>query len=110
MSIEAPVKRQLAAYNARDLKAFCLNFCEDIKVYQPPVIAPVTVGMEAFAEHYRTKRFNLPGLYAEVLNRTIIGDKVFDHERVSVPGEQTREVMVTYQIKDDKIINIWFFA
>lgn len=110
MNAEVPVQRQLEAYNNRDLAAFCANFSEDIKVYRPPATEPAIVGQAQFAEFYQTKRFNLPGLHAEVLHRSVIENRVFDHERVSVPGEATREVMVAYQVEGELIHTIWFFG
>ncbi|MFT4925703.1 MAG: hypothetical protein ACI8WB_001798 [Phenylobacterium sp.] len=109
MNPEAPVKRQLDAYNARDLTTFVAQFSDNIKVYMPPNATPALEGKTAFAEHYQTKRFNLPNLHAQILNRMVVGNKVIDHERVSGVTETPSEVAVVYEVENSLIINVWFY-
>lgn len=113
MNPEAPVKRQLDAYNQKDLSVFVAQFSDDIKVYSPPNPMPVLTGKAAFAEHYKTNRFILPNLHAQIISRTIVSNKVIDHERVSGIGEGTNDVAVVYEVHEvheDLIVNVWFFA
>jgi hypothetical protein len=64
----------------------------------------------ALAEYYATQRFNLIGLNAELLNRMEIGNKVIDHERISGVRELPFEVAAVYEVADDLIRTVWFFA
>jgi hypothetical protein len=79
-SPEAPVQRQLDAYNARDLARFVAEYADDVKVYRPPQAEPVLDGKPALAAHYANHRFNLPHLHAEVVSRMVFGNKVI-HRR-----------------------------
>jgi len=83
MTTEAPVQRQLEAYNARDLDRFVAEYHDDIRVFRAPSGTPVLDGKAAFTAHYAAHRFNLPNLHADVLSRMVVGNKVIDHERVS---------------------------
>jgi len=72
------VQRQFEAYNARDLEAFIANFSDDVRVFRPPSPEPALTGKQEFAHFYAEQRFNRPGLRAELLARTVMGNKVFD--------------------------------
>ncbi|NQZ09319.1 MAG: steroid delta-isomerase [Algicola sp.] len=123
---EDPVKRQLDAYNAKDIELFddhgwsnivgsrmnrsdAEQFSENVRVYRPPNGEPVTQGKTDFKLVY-TKRFESPGLHAQILNRTIVGNKVIDHEKVVGIAEEPVEVAVVYEVIDGLIHNVWFFA
>ena len=41
MNPEDPVKRQLDAYNARDLERFVAEYHDDVNVYRPPATEPL---------------------------------------------------------------------
>lgn len=110
MSAVAVVQRQLEAYNARDLAAFVACYHDDVRVYRPPVPEPAIAGKEAFAEFYRTQRFNLPALHAEVVNRMALGRRVIDHERISGVREQPFDIAVVYELAGDRIAAVWTFA
>ena len=64
MTADAIVQRQVDAYNARDLAAFVACYHDDLRVFRPPAPEPAIAGMDAFAEFYRTQRFNRPALHA----------------------------------------------
>lgn len=103
-------QRQLEAYNAHDLDAFVACYAPDIRIFRMPSATPTLRGIEAFREHYREHRFNLPTLHAEVLGRMSMGNKVVDHERVTGLGEQPVEVIVVYEIEDGLIHKAWFYS
>ena len=104
------VQRQLDAYNARNLEAFCICFANDVQVFRPPAMTPSISGKAAFAEFYATQRFNLPALRAELLNRIVLGNKVIDHERIYGVREQPFEMAVVFDIRDGLIQTMWSFA
>jgi hypothetical protein len=109
MSTEASVRRQLEAYNARDLERFLAEFTDDVRVYRPPSAEPALAGKKAFGEFYATQRFNLPGLHAEVLGRIVIGNKVIDHERIAGVRDAPFEMAVVYQVVGGRIAALWTF-
>jgi hypothetical protein len=109
MSAEAPVQRQLEAYNARDLERFLAEFTDNVRVYRPPSAEPALAGKKAFGEFYATQRFNLPGLHAEVLGRIVIGNKVIDHERIAGVRDAPFEMAVVYQVVGGRIAALWTF-
>ena len=104
------VQRQVDAYNARDLAAFVACYRNDIRVYRPPAPEPAIVGREAFTEFYRTQRFNLPALGAEIVNRIVLGRRVIDHERISGVRDQPFEIAVVYEVAREGIATVWTFA
>src|SRR6478735_7448434 len=76
------VQRQLDAYNAHDLQAFVATYSDDVSVYKVPATFPVISGKQQLTEFYRDSRFSLPNLHAELLHRSVVGNKVIDHERI----------------------------
>jgi hypothetical protein len=110
LSPEAPVRRQLDAYNARDLEGFIAQYSEEIRIFRPPAPEPVIAGKAALAAYYATNRFNLPDLHADVVNRMILGNKVVDHELIAGVREGTFEVVAVYEVIDGRISSVWFFS
>jgi hypothetical protein len=107
----ALVERQLAAYNARDLAAFCACYSEDITVWRAPDTTPSLVGIAAFAEFYATQRFNRPALRAEICGRMVLGSRrVIDHERIFGVRDMPFEVAVAYEAVDGLIRRVHSFA
>jgi hypothetical protein len=104
----AIVQRQVDAYNRRDLSAFLATYSEGIRLYRMPSSEPALDGKAAFAEFYRTQRFILPALRAEILQRIVIGNKVIDHERISGLAEQPIEAVAAYEVADGLIDRVWF--
>lgn len=104
------VQRQVDAYNARDLAAFVACYRDDIRVYRPPAPEPAIAGKDAFTEFYRTQRFNLPALHAQIVNRIALGRRVIDHERITGVREQPFEIAVVYEVAGEGIATVWTFA
>lgn len=105
----AVVQRQLDAYNAHDLDAFVACFDEDVRAYRMPVQSPSLSGREQLAGFYAEHRFRIPGLRAELVGRTALGNKVIDHERVHGLAEAPTELIAVYQVNDGLIDTVWFF-
>jgi hypothetical protein len=107
----ALVERQLAAYNARDLAAFCACYGEDVAVWRAPDATPSLVGLAAFTAFYATQRFNRPALRAEILGRMVLGSRrVIDHERIFGVRDTPFEVAVAYEVVDGLIRRVHSFA
>jgi hypothetical protein len=103
------VQNQLEAYNARDLDRFLKCFTEDIRVFRPPSSEPVILGKPDFAAFYVNHRFNRPLLKAEILNRMVLGNKVFDHERIFGIQDNPIEMVVVFEVENNMITTIYSF-
>lgn len=109
LSPSAVVQRQLDAYNNHDLRAFLATYSEDAVLYRVPANTPVLAGKQQLSDFYRTSRFNLPDLHAELLHRTVIGDKIVDHERISGLRSQPVEAVAAYVVREGLIRSVWLF-
>ena len=107
---EAPVQRQLEAYNAHDLARFIAEYSEDVQVFRPPRAEPVLSGKPAFAAHYAANRFNLPALHARVSQRIVCGNKVVDHEHITGLQEGELQVLAVYEVADGRIKTVWLYS
>jgi hypothetical protein len=111
---EDVVQRQFDAYNDHDLERFLANFHDAVKSYRMPAVEPSIVGKAALREFYATQRFNKPALKAELLHRIVLGNKVFDHERITGLTESPLEMVAVFEVTDlDRgglIQTAWFFA
>jgi hypothetical protein len=110
MNPAAVVQKQLDAYNDHDLAAFLATFSEDVVLYRVPASAPAMVGKQQLGEFYRTSRFNLPQLHAQLLHRTVVGNKVVDHELISGLKSEPVEAVAAYVVSDGLIQGVWLFA
>jgi hypothetical protein len=110
MTAQEAVQHQLDAYNARDLDRFLAVYAADVKVYRPPAAEPSMDGKAALADFHARQRFHLPKLRAELLNRIVMGNKVFDHERVAGIRDAPFEVVAAYHVVDGMIRTVWFFS
>ncbi len=110
MTVIDLASRQLAAYNAADLDAFCACYAADVRVLDAE--GAVTVeGAEAFRERYRPM-FERGNFGATVATRVGVGDHAVDHEHYwrVVDGERVEgEVMVRYSARDGVIATVQFF-
>lgn len=100
---------QLAAYNARDLDAFCACFADDVEVYDFPGVLSLK-GQDAFRARY-VERFRSEGLEAIAVHRAVIGSRVIDHERVWLEGRGKSapvDLVVIYTVRDDVIARVDF--
>jgi hypothetical protein len=102
------VARQLAAYNAQDLDAHCACFTEDVIVANVGE-EPNLRGLGAYRARYEGLFAQYPHNRAEALTRTVIGDKVIDHERVwRAPDAAPFEVLAIYTLRDGLIARVDF--
>lgn len=104
------VQRQFDAYNRRNLDDFLSNFNENIKVFRLPSTEPAIVGKRQLADFYASERFNRQALKAELISRTVLGNKVFDHERIWGVRETPFEMMAVFEVRDGLIETIWGFV
>jgi hypothetical protein len=106
---EDVVRRQLDAYNARDIEAFMACWAEDARYYEHPAKLLASGAAEIRARH--VTRFQEPNLFGELIHRMAVGNKVVDQEivtRTFPDGTGRVEVIAIYEVKDRKIANAWF--
>ena len=105
------IQRQLDAYNAHDLDALLATYAEDANLFEHPATLLASGHSQLRARF--ALRFQEPNLHAHLLHRVLIDRFVIDHERVTrtfPEGPGTIELIVTYEVIDGKIINVWFLA
>lgn len=97
--------RQLAAYDASDLDAFCACYHDAVEVWNDRELA--FEGIDAFRDRYRDL-FGRWDFGATVAERTVLGDHAIDLEhwwRTNPDtGERTEgDLLVRYTLRDDRI-------
>ena len=102
--------RQLAAYNAADLEAFCSCYHADVRVLED--LEARLVGLDAFRDRYRDL-FTRSTFGAEVSQRLVHGPHAVDLERWwridPDRGERSEgEILVRYTQRDDLIGTVQF--
>ena len=107
--IELPVRKQLDAYNARDIDAFMKWWRDDCQYYLFPSTLVANGAAEIRAMH--VERFKEPNLLAKLHGRIVVGNTIVDHETVQRtfpegPGEI--DVIAIYEIDGSKIAQAWF--
>jgi len=100
------VQQQLDAYNSKNLEAFLANYSEDIKLYNFPNTL-ISEGKTAMRDSYSSMFASIDDLYAEIENRSIIGNKVIDKEKVTVNGKTIYTVAI-YEIENGLIKSVTF--
>ena len=110
MSVVDVVQRQVEAYNDRDLERFVAEYSNAVQISRPPAIEPAISGKAQLSEFYRSQRFSLPALKADILNRMVLGTRVIDHERIWGVREEPFEVAVVYEVINETIQTVWTFA
>jgi hypothetical protein len=101
---EAVVQRQLDAYNARDLEAWLATYAEDAQQFEHPAKLVATGHAEMRAR--AAQRFTEPNLHARLIQRSVMGQVVIDHEEVTrtfPEGPGRVELVCIYQVHDGKI-------
>ncbi|MGI8465048.1 nuclear transport factor 2 family protein [Pectobacterium punjabense] len=109
MSPELVVAAQFKAYNEHDIDAFMVCFSSDFKAYRMPSETPSMEGKEVLREFYVNNRFNNPELRAELVSRTVLGNKVFDHELIHGLSVEPIESIAAFEVEQDLIKTAWFF-
>jgi hypothetical protein len=107
--IEALAARQLDAYNAADLDAFCGCYHADVVVLAADGTESFR-GLSTFRQRYRGK-FEAGGFGATVETRLAVGEHCVDLEHYWVDGPPRSEgtVLVRYSLRDERIGVVQFF-
>jgi hypothetical protein len=99
--------QQLVAYNAHNLEAFLVPYSEDVEIYDLETNKLQVKGKEAMRKRYSFLN-NIKTLYCNLLNRIVQGNIVIDHEEIWAEGGQKFYGVAIYEIKNDKIVRVWF--
>lgn len=105
-SPETVVQRQLNAYNARNLEAFLDTYSDDVELYNFPNQL-TQKGKEEMRKRYGPMFESTPNLYCELVNRIVMGNTVFDQEKVR-RGSNTIHAVAIYEVRQGKIRKVTF--
>ena len=103
------VRKQLDAYNARDIEAFMACWAHDAEIFEHPSIL-LASGAAAIRERH-IARFKEPDLHGHLVHRMVVGNKVIDQEIVTrnlADGTGRVEVIAIYDVERGKIARAWF--
>lgn len=106
LSSEAAVQGQLDAYNARDLGQFLTYYADDISGFRLGGDGPIFVGKQAMHDHYAAP-FQRLDVRAALVNRIVVGNKVFDHERLTGNDRPAFDAVVIFRVMDGLIRTVW---
>ncbi len=109
MSPEQTIKRQLDAYNARDIDAFMACWHPEAEFIAHPDTILARGHAQIRARH--DLRFQEPDLHGHLISRLVLGDRVVDQERVvrNMEGRKVElEVVAIYDVADGLIRRAWF--
>ena len=105
---EQIVQQNLNFYNQRDIDGFMSCLAEKIEIYNFGDNEPSLAGIGRVQAMYGDLFTNSPQLHSTILKRTIIGNKVIDHESIVGRNGSSEiiELVLIYEVKADKIIKI----
>ncbi len=104
---EALAQRQLDAYNARDLDAFCATYGDDVQMLGLDGKVQ-TNGMAAFRTRYLTAFQKMPKAHCQLIKRMVVGNWVLDEESVTDTGGDPIHAVAIYEVKNGKIAVVRF--
>lgn len=108
-SPEIVIQRQLDAYNKRDLDGWLSTYAADAQQFEYPCTL-LASGHEQIRAR-SAPRFQEPNLHACLINRTVMGAIVVDHEEVTrtfPEGPGRIELVCIYEVRNGLIRNASF--
>lgn len=109
MRAENIVARQLDAYNAKDIDGFMACWAENAEIFAHPDVLLARGHDDIHARH--VLRFQEPDLFAHLVSRIVMGNRVVDTELVTrnfPEGLGQVDVVGIYEIEDSLIARAWF--
>jgi hypothetical protein len=107
--MEQVVKKQLDAYNSKDIDLFMTCWADDALYYEFPDTL-LASGAAAIRERHLV-RFQEPNLFGKLISRAVLHNKVVDFELVSCTfpdGPGYIDALCIYEVAGDKITKAWF--
>ena len=102
------VDAQLAAYNRRDLDAYCAQFSQDASLSRLDNGEDICRGQTDIRRYYAQRFRDNPNLHCEIIKRTFLGAFVIDYERVEGFENSVVEVIAIYEVGDGLISSVRF--
>jgi hypothetical protein len=107
-SMKKIIQDGIASYNNQDWVGVKKGLSDSVKVYEFPSKLRDSSADELMS-HYPTTFAKYPNNKAEIINITVIGNKVILKEKITGRGEPFYAVNI-YEIANNKIVNIWFIS
>ena len=106
------VQAQVDAYNAHDVELFASCYSSDIKMYDLWDETIYIVGKKDLLENYQFLKTAPEEFKVIIEKRMVNGPIVIDYERLTglSEGREDRLVFAMYEVRDGKIIKVWFPA
>jgi hypothetical protein len=102
------VQAQVDAYNRGDIDAFLNTYAPDANLYNFPDEL-LSSGLASMRERYAKLFEKAPQLHASITNLVTQGNYVIAQEVVTGnPGAKELTAVLIYEVKDGKIVNVWF--
>lgn len=99
---ETLAQRQLDAFNAHDLEAFCALHAEDVQVAELDGRILFS-GMAALRDRVKTHFHKFPDINAMLVKRIILGNFVIDEERITGMRPGPIRAIAIYEIRNGRI-------
>jgi hypothetical protein len=99
------VQENLDFYNQRNLEGFMSSFSDSIALHTFGKTEALAEGKEAIRNLYKGLFDASPKLHSTILHRSIIGNKVIDHESIKGRRGSRKPVklVMIYEVSGDKI-------
>lgn len=108
MTPEQVVQKQLETYNQRDINGFMSLIAENVTFHAFSDGKITMAGASACKEFYSNLFEASPNLHSTVLQRTIFGNKIIDHERITGRNgnKDIVELILIYEIEKELITKV----
>ncbi len=108
MTPEQVVEKSMESYNNRDIDGFMSVVDPNISFHNFSDGAITIKGAAACRTLYSALFAASPNLHSTVLNRTVFGNKIIDHESIIGRNgiEEITELVLVYEVKNEKITKI----
>lgn len=105
---EEVVQENLDFYNQRNIEGFMSSFTDSITLFMFGKSEPIAQGKEAIRKLYKELFDDSPKLHSTILHRTIIGNKVIDHESIRgrKGSKKPVKLVMIYEVSGDKIVRM----
>ncbi len=106
-SPEAVVQASIDAYNAHDVDAYVALFTPAATFGQlgGRILLDSREAMKGYHEHLFTAR---PTVRCEVKQHAVMGPFVIDLQQISGEGQPPMEAMVLSEVRDGRIVKVWY--
>lgn len=110
MNNETIIESQVLAYNEKRFEDFFSFYSDEIKIYNLSQELPSICGKKDFVKIYTETFIMNRNLHCKITNRKVYSDFVVDEEWITGFDKYPDglETCAIYQLKDFKIIKVWF--